>query len=214
MTEEKQKNMRAAAFVLNAAVVVLELIGLSLSVSSHGVKLFEFYTEDSNIFALASSLLFCVYTVKGCRDKSAAVPRWVHLLKYISTCCLAVTFIVVITVLAPMAGEGGFRFMLFGGSMLYHHFMCPVIALISFIFFEKEPRLEARHSLYALIPTLVYAFIVLALNVMRVMEGPYPFFHVYEQPLYASVLWFIGIIGGAYAVACLVRYLNAQGKIA
>lgn len=209
---EEQKKSISAALVLNAAVVVLELIGLSLSVGSHGAGLFQFYTEDSNIFALASSLLFCVYAIKGCRDKSAAVPRWVHLLKYISACCLAVTFIVVITVLAPMAGEDGYRFMLFGGSMLYHHFLCPVIALISFIFFEKEPRLEAKSGLYALIPTLVYAFIVLALNILRVIEGPYPFFHVYEQPLYASVLWFIGIIGGAYALAWLVRFLNARGR--
>ena len=38
------------------------------------------------------------------------------------------------------------------------------------------------------------------------MVGPYPFLHVYEQPVWASVLWFIAIPGGAYLIALLLRF--------
>lgn len=209
-TKHQIKKQNLIAFILNAAIVMMEIIGLIMSFSRHGMKSFQFYTEDSNMFALVSSLLFCAWTVTNGKKESALLPKWIHVMKYMSNCCLAVTFIVVITVLAPMAGPKGYQMMMLSNSMLFHHFLCPVISLISFIFFEKEPKIDVKHSFYALMPTIVYALIVTLLNILRVMEGPYPFFHVYEQPLFATVLWFIGIIDGAYLIARFVRFLNLK----
>ena len=42
---------------------------------------------------------------------------------------------------------------------------------------------------------------------MRVVEGPYPFLRVYEQPVYMSIIWVIVILGSAYGIAFLLASL-------
>lgn len=186
----------------------MEIIGLVATIQTHGASLFMYYTEDSNIFALIACSLYAISVLRCLVKKEPHPPIRMKLLKYTATCCLAVTFTVVICVLAPPMGAEGFKMMLFGGSMLYHHFLCPVLALISFIFFETEPSLEKRYTLYALIPTITYALVSVVLNIAHVMVGPYPFLLVYRQPVYMSCVWFVIIIGGAYLMACLIRKLN------
>ena len=58
-----------------------------------------------------------------------------------------------------------------------------------------------------MLPTLIYALILMALNLMRVVEGPYPFLRVYEQPVYMSIIWVIVILGSAYGIAFLLASL-------
>jgi len=186
----------------------MEIAGLILSIRNHGIALFQFYTEDSNLLAMAACALCAGYTVRNLRHGAAALPRWVKILKFMAVCCLAVTFVVVLVILAPTAGRGGFRMMFLYSSMLYHHLLCPVLALVSFILWETDPPLTRRHIRYALIPTLLYAAAALTLNILRLMDGPYPFLHVYEQPVYMSVVWCLLILGGAYLLAWLIQLAN------
>ncbi len=48
------------------------------------------------------------------------------------------------------------------------------------------------------------------LNVLSVWDGHYPFLRVHEQPFGISVLWFILILGGAYAAAVLMKKLREK----
>ena len=85
------------------------------------------------------------------------LPRWVKQLKFWSTSCLTMTFLTVVFILAPMYQDGnGWYIMLFTGSMLYHHFLNPVVAMVSFLLFEREPRLPLASVPLALVPTIVY----------------------------------------------------------
>jgi hypothetical protein len=94
--------------------------------------------------------------------------------------------------------------------MLYYHLICPVAAIIVFIFFEEGLELNTKNAFLAMIPTITYAAIFLTLNIMKVLEGPYPFLYVYEQPFYMSVIWFVVILGGAYFIAWLTLFANAK----
>ena len=38
--------------------------------------------------------------------------------------------------------------------------------------------------------------------------GPYPFFEVYHQPVYVSVLWAVGLLGVNYLYAWLLWHLG------
>ncbi|MDD3795335.1 MAG: hypothetical protein PHE06_05065 [Lachnospiraceae bacterium] len=208
------------AFVLNLCIVIFELIGIATQLAQQGAAAFQFYTLDSNILALAASVCYLVYVCRHrskdrCED-SPSIPGWVHLLKYLSTCCLTVTFVVVITVLAPAAGVGGYQKMLFSGTMLFHHFLCPVLSLISYIFFEgkmdngRRTESAKKDIMIAVLPTFIYAVIALILNIMKIMNGPYPFLHIYEQPVMVSVFWFVGILLGAALFAALIRFLRQK----
>ena len=140
-------------------------------------QIFTYYTEDSNIFAavvcamVAVCQLWCIFT-------GGELPRWLKRLKFMATSCLLLTFLTVVFVLAPMNGEGGLYMLLCTSSMLYHHLLNPMAAVI------------------------------LPLNILRVIVGPYPFFEVYHQPVYVSVLWAVGLLGVNYLYAWLLWHLG------
>lgn len=195
---EERRKLILALFA-NAAIVVLELVALVLSLMEHGLGNFAFYTQDSNHLAAAASLLYCVYAVRKLRGR-AEIPQWIHSFRYISVSCLMVTLFVVLLVLMPMSGEDAL-FMLYGSSMLYQHTICPILAAVSFFVFEGYEPLPRREVFKALIPTLAYALAAIVLNVLRVIEGPYPFLMVYAQPWYLSILWCVVILGIAGILA-------------
>ena len=194
------------ALCANALVVVLEVVALVLSLAGQGVESFLFYTQDSNYFAMAASLLFCVYAVRELRGVGK-MPGWIHTFRYMAVSCLMLTFFVVITILMPMSGENAL-FMLYGNSMLYQHTICPILAVFSFFVFESRTDLPGFDVIKALVPTLAYALMTITLNICKVIEGPYPFLMVYAQPWYASVLWCIIILGIAGFLAAAVWGLN------
>ena len=103
-----------------------------------------------------------------------------------ATSCLLLTFLTVVFVLAPMNGEGGLYMLLCTSSMLYHHLLNPMAALLSYLLLEREPHLPRSDVRWALLPTLAYAAVILPLNILRVIVGPYPFFEVYHQPVYSA----------------------------
>ena len=204
------RSKQIISLMLNAIIVVLEGIGLSYSIRSHGVSLFQYYTELSNIFSLFACGILVFYTAKNLRANTPALPRWVKNLKYMAACCLTVTLLVVVFVLSPMSEMGGLVFLMFHGSMLYHHLLCPILVLVSFIFFEPIPRLEPRSVKLALVPTVAYGVVAFVLNLLGVMDGPYPFLKVYDQPAWMSVLWTVLIFGGAYLIARCLLFLNKR----
>lgn len=202
----KKDGRLIAALCANVLIVAFELIALVLSLAEQGLESFQFYTQDSNYLAMAASLCFCVCGARQLRGKGE-MPGWVRAFRYVTVSCLMVTFFVVILVLMPMMGENA-AYMLYGGSMLYQHTLCPVIAAVSFFAFEPVERFPKRKVLKALIPTLVYALVSIILNLCRVIEGPYPFLMVYAQPWYASVIWCVVILGIAALLAFGVLTLH------
>lgn len=120
------------SIALNLFIVCAEPIALPMSWDWGKEQMFLFYTEDSNIFAacvcalVAAAQLVCIFTGKE-------LPRWLRTLKYIAACCLTMTLLTVIFVLGPMYEDGnGWYIMLCTSSMLYHHLLNPLAAILSF----------------------------------------------------------------------------------
>ena len=203
MTNKKKLLM---AIVLNVLIVILELVGLVLSIRRHGIKAFQYYTEDSNYFALIVSLAFVICGMVSIIG-GKSVGGIIHILRFISTTCLAVTLIVVLTILIPMFPADA-KFMLFGDSNLYQHTLCPVISILSFVFFENEISLSRKSIFISLIPTILYGVICIVLNLFKVMEGPYPFFYVYVLPWYVSTGFILAIFVGAIIISFALYSLH------
>lgn len=189
--------------VITGVVILLELMGVTLSARSHGLSMFQFYTEDSNLFALVAFGLYAIFLLRNLRDPKKHLPGWVQELKYLSVCCLTVTLVVVVLILAPMYGKGGLSIMMLQGSMLYHHFLCPVLGLLSLLFFDQVP-IRKKAFFYSAIPTFVYAAAAILLNVLKVLTGPYPFLLVDQQPVWVSAMWFVVILSGAMLCSWLI----------
>lgn len=200
---------RLFSIYANIVVVLMELITLVSSLSSDGVEIFKFYTQDSNIFALIACAACAVESILCLKNKSS-ISKTVRILKYFASCCVAVTFIVVVTVLAPADGPSGYVNMLFRGKSLFLHLVCPLITVISCMFLEDMSDITMKYTFYALIPTVIYAFVTLILNIARLLYGPYFFLHIYEQSIFMTIAWFVIILGGAYLINTLIRLANRK----
>ncbi|MDD4291126.1 MAG: hypothetical protein PHX51_02650 [Clostridia bacterium] len=185
----KRKTIYAIA--ANVLIVLFEIIAFIMSFRASGWEALTYYTQDSNLLALFSCAIFTVFAAQTLKGKP--LPQWVFMLRYMATCMLAVTFIVVIFVLIPMFGFDQALFLLFGDSMLFMHTLCPIISVLSFVLLEPQPRCRRSQIFVALIPSGMYAVIVIILNITRTMHGPYPFLYIYEQSAFMSVVWFVVI---------------------
>ena len=174
-------------------------IGLVMAVRSMGWKNFMYYTELSNYLLMTGLIIHVIYLLKG-----GEMPRWVTRLKFAGVCTVTVTFVVVVTVLSWFFG---LWHLLTAGVMLYHHTICPLLAVASFLFLEKEEatREDVRWSL---LPTLLYGTVMIILNIVGTVVGPYPFLMVRYQPWYMSIIWIIVIVGGAALLSMGLRKLH------
>lgn len=207
---EKQKKVKIA-FWMNLAIFVLECIGGYLYFIRSGWDFVQFYTEDSNTLALITCLFLAVYEYQMWKGQRSVLPGWIQELKYIATVCLTLTFLVVVFILIPLQGGiGSAYFFLINGSMLYHHLICPILAFVSFLWFDPMEKRSRREIGMALLPTLVYALVLVILNLAKLVDGPYPFLKVYQQPVYMSCIWVAVILGAAYAIAAILSKMSNQ----
>lgn len=80
---------------------------------------------------------------------------------------LAMTFLITAFVLVPMGG--GLKKLMFSGNGLYHHTLCPVLSVLSYLLWEP-------HASIWLLPvavTFLYGIIMLIMNVKEKFDGPY-----------------------------------------
>ena len=203
---------RLLSIALNLFIVWVEPIALPMSWDWGKEQMFIFYTEDSNILSacicamVAVGQLVCIFTGRE-------LPHWLHTLKYIATCCLTMTFLTVVFVLGPMYEDGnGWYIMLFTGSMLYHHFLNPVLAILSLVLFERLPRLPLRQVWWALVPTILYGLYDLHGNITGAIDGPYPFMRVYDQTIQETLMWFTIILVTNLLYAFLLWWLGGNGR--
>ena len=203
---------KLASAALNFLIVYFETIALPISWAMGGTIMFTMYTELSNIFnggvclLMGLAQLVCIFTGRE-------LPLWLERLKFISTSCLAMTFLTVVIILAPMYEDGnGWYIMLFTGSMLYHHFLNPVLAILSLVLFERRPRLPGRQVWLSLVPTVVYGLYDLWGNITGTIDGPYPFMRVYQQTIQETLMWFTIILATNLLYAALIWWLGGNGR--
>ena len=77
---------------------------------------------------------------------------------------------------------------------------------ISYIFYEKRSFKEYLGFLF----TITYSFILIILNFLNIIVGPYPFLRIKEQSIIMSIIWSIVILGGSYFVGIILNYFNKQ----
>ena len=140
---------------LNVLLVVLEIIALIQYWIGNGSLNFIYYTIDSNIFVLISSLLYLI-TRKN-------VPKAVQLAKYSSTLSILITFLIVVFALYPMSNFD-FEFLFLRDSAFLLHVACPVMATVSFLFFEKNSLDNTfKNNLRSMYFTIIYAIVLISM---------------------------------------------------
>ena len=183
--------------LLNIVLIVIilsEITGLATRSFGRFIKTFRFYTQLSNLAGLVSAFLLLIF------GPSPAIAG----LRFMAVCLLIMTMLVTIFVLVPTIKNTKLLLWSRVGFML--HLFCPVLNLVSYIFLE--PHAEAIMIALPVAFTLVYGDIMLYLNYLRKIDGPYPFLRYHNQSRSATFLWFcalcvllLSIAAGVYFAA-------------
>ena len=203
------------ALVSNVLLVVFGILGF-LSIKE--TNMFFYYTNDSNFLCLISAFLYVLFLLIK-KDKD--LPFFVLVLRYMATAALSLTFLTVVFYLAIYDALGSNNFIntyfnslvlyLSKDSFLYYHLLCPIISFVSFTMFEGDRRLNKKKTIYfSLLPTFVYACVLIILNLNGVVSGPYPFLMIGKQEIYVSIVSFVAIFLVNYFGAFFILLLNQK----
>lgn len=201
----KSMKKRSISIVLNALIIVFEILGIIHNISFNHRLSLEFFTEQSNVLALFACTIFLFYTINNKK-----IPKWLRLLKYSSVVSLSITFLVVLFILFPMSGFNVYGMFLFG-TLLYHHLICPILCFVTFIFYDEIYDFTKKDSLYSLVHVGIYGLIMIILNILKIFKGPYPFLMVYDQGLFMSIVWIVIIFLLSYGISNIIRVINSKG---
>ncbi len=209
------KNRQTSEILFNLVIVILAVTGIILMLTSEaeegalqssGLENFKFYTVLSNVFCGIVALIYLIFIfAKKGTDKMAA-------LKLAAVCGVAITFAVVAFMFGPLYGFPNF----YKRGNLFFHLLLPVTAMIEFIFIRRK-KIPFKCTVYAAIPTLLYAIGYLLNILINGIGGPWPdtndFYGFLNWGWPAGICIFTGIPLTAFAVACLFRLIsNKRGE--
>jgi len=197
--------LNIVVFIMTVAATIIMFMGFKFMpgngpvLEATSLEMFKFFTVDSNIFMGIVALLFAIYEYKYFNKKINSLPKYLYILKLMSCSGVGLTFFVVFAYLGPIY-EGGIYGMLLN-SNLFYHFLIPVVSIISFIFFEKNNKLNFKDSFYGLVPCLLYSVYYCTNVLLHVENGK-------VSPLY-DWYWFIqNGIWTAFIVAPLILLIS------
>ena len=183
------------ALILNILIIIFEIIGLVYTVYQSHSLMIEYYTIDSNIITLISSLLFVIFYKKK--------KGFVKDIRFLATILLIVTFLVVVFILCPMQNFN-YKLLMFTDPYFIFHTLCPILTMVSYIFFEEG----SNKKIIGLAFTIIYAIVLITLNILDIISGPYPFLKVKEQSIPMTIMWGGLILLGSYLVGQILYQLN------
>ncbi len=180
-------------FVFCGIILLLEIFATSVTIKRSRFGIFVFYTQISNILAALSCILYLV----------TGGAAWTACPRYTATSMLMMTCAVTVLVLWPMGGDP--KFLLLSRHGLPHHLLCPFLSAVSYVCFENHAGKTAVWI--PVVITLIYGCIMLYLNGIRKVDGPYPFFRIHHQSAAATVIWVIVLLGISLGFSVLLQVL-------
>ena len=161
-----------------------------------GAWAFIYFTVDSNVFCAAACLLAALY-----RAVSGKMPWWVLIFKYIGTTAVTVTLMTVLVFLGPVLGYTG----MFSGINLYLHLLAPLAAILSFVFWDDERKLDQKYIWLSVLPTFLYGMVYLYQVVCVGAEnGGWHDFYGFNM----GGRWYVSIVAMLLATALLGAILR------
>ncbi|MCQ2354608.1 MAG: hypothetical protein MJ102_05820 [Clostridia bacterium] len=127
------------------------------NMSSGGTGCFRFFTNDSNILSALISLAVVPFNIKSIISGKDEIPDLIMTLKMIGTAAVTLTMTVVLVFLGPTQGFAK----MYSGVCFELHLICPLLAIISFCFFERGLFITKKRLLWVLLPTFIYGTVYL-----------------------------------------------------
>lgn len=220
---------RAISLILQLAAAACAATGIALTLNMGGDfmaggKAFLYFTVQSNIWTGAVCALFFALNAAALIKPSVAIPRALHVIKYVFTVSITLTGIVFCCVLAPtMPGSFG------SAANVLTHVAVPLTAVAD-LFVCRPQGLAYRQFAFALIPPIYYLIFAgagYALNWDFGGGNNFPYFFLNwdspagafgfsnRMPYFMGCVWWIILLilfisGIALGYIALIKKLNSR----
>ena len=141
--------MFSVVFNLATALLVFAAVAAHLR-RNPSAQILRYFTVLSNAFCALVSLALAIARLGG------AVPLPLLLLNYVGTHAVLLTLLTVLVFLGPQFGYKP----LLSGPDFFLHLFCPLLALISYLAWDRPPMTPLL-SLIGVIPVLLYGLLYL-----------------------------------------------------
>lgn len=153
------------AFRLNVLIFILELFSVIWMMSGTGggilssvsLSYFKFFTVDSNILLGITAVIAAIDEKRVLSGKKSSISEYTYITKLVGTVGVTLTMIVTIFFLAPTSAAAIGWFGLFYYNNFLMHLLNPVLAIVTFLFYEQTDSISFKHTFTGIIPMLIYA---------------------------------------------------------
>lgn len=201
------------SFVLNILVFLLVVTGVILmftigsgALADNSLSVFKYFTFQSNLFMGIVAFTYAYYQFLIIKKKQDKIPHVLLVFNHVGVTAVSLTFIIVLAFLAP-----GYGFhLMYKGANLFFHGIVPVLAMINYMFIEKECAIKFKNTLFSMIPSaiygLVYFIVVASLNAYGDIKIDFYLFG--KDGPFIGALYYLAIVAIAYAFGLLVYFIN------
>jgi hypothetical protein len=208
-----KKSNYVLSLVFNILIVLMEGFALSnVMVGYLGqpqkmdwLNMADHFTTLSNALLAIAALVMIVAVLVGL--KKGHLSKFALILKFVATVGVVITLIVSWSVLYPLSQD--INMVVDYTGFLWLHTVAPIFALVSFLFFEREPRLHWAWSFLGLAYVLAYGIPVLILSLNGTLEPVYPFL---EKTAPSFLPCVVGIPVGGFVVSLVLILLHNLRK--
>ena len=208
-------NSLIVIFVVFATICMylgVEFMGHTKMLTADSINMLQYYTVQSNLLMGLVAAVYMVYDVLVLTDKVKVIPKWLSLLKLTFTVGVSVTLFTVVFYLAPITGKNFIT--LFVNSNLFYHLLVPVLAIITFIVFEKCNDIKLSLTPICLIPTVLYG-IYYTINAFshRVngkIDYAYEWYGFVQGGVFSTIIVLVAMLGFTYLITWALWRLNRK----
>ena len=209
----KNNKLFIASFILNILTFLLVLVGVivmitigSKALGETNITVFKYFTFQSNIFMGAVALVYAIYQLLIILNKRDKLPHVLLVFNHVGVTAVGLTFLIVIFFLAP-----GYGFdKMYNNANLFFHALVPIVAMINYMFLEKECSFKFINTLFSIIPSLlygiVYFIVVVSLNAYGDINIDFYMFGA-NGPLIGAFN-FIAVMSIAYGFGVAIYFIN------
>lgn len=215
----KKRIFNICALLINFAIVLFTIDSIAYNFRSDilrdpqwfgftGFKCLRFFTNLSNIFVAIVAVMIIVFTIRNLIKDQYDFPKWLINLKFVATTAVTLTFVTVVLFLSPLfAINGHGYFSLFMHNNFFLHFLTPVLAIISFVLFERKEPINFRTTFFAIIPTFVYGIVYI---IMVVFLGWWPDFYgfTFGGRMWAAPISAVAMLLATFIIALTLRFFH------
>ena len=176
------------------------------ALGSKGWTVFKYFTFQSNIFVGLVCLTYAIFQFLIIKGIIGKLPPVFLVFNHVGITAIGVTFLIVIVFLAP-----GYGFdKMYNNANLFFHALVPLVAMINYLFFEKEANIRFWQTPFAIIPCLFYGvvyFIVVASN-NAYGNLNIDFYGFGKDGPWIGALNFIIVLVIAYSIGLFLYFIN------